>query len=304
MDMRQLRYFLAIAEEGQITRAAKRLHMAQPPLSKQLKLLEQELGVQLVERMGRMLRLTEAGRTLQLRAEKIIGLMDSTVSEIAEHHTGVRGTISIGTVASTGATLLPERIKSFHHSYPMVYFQLWEGDTNRITQLLESRVIDVGLVRLPIENTKKYDMLQLPIEPLMAAIGPAWSDGDDDSPIRLSDLADLPILLLRRQHGSFIYEQFLEACKQKGFEPHVLCESSDIMTLLALTESGVGITIVPKSAINLRASTSLHFREIIHPSLESTAAVIWLSNRFLSTPARRFIETFSTIERDGEMPIP
>ncbi|MGG3989038.1 LysR family transcriptional regulator [Bacillus smithii] len=80
MDIRQLRYFLTIAEEGQITRAAKRLHMAQPPLSQQLKLLEQELGVQLVERMGRMVRLTEAGRILQLRAEQIIGLVDSTVS--------------------------------------------------------------------------------------------------------------------------------------------------------------------------------------------------------------------------------
>ncbi|MEJ9212692.1 LysR family transcriptional regulator [Bacillus smithii] len=295
MDIRQLRYFLTIAEEGQITRAAKRLHMAQPPLSQQLKLLEQELGVQLVERMGRMVRLTEAGRILQLRAEQIIGLVDSTVSEISEHHKGLRGTISIGTVASTGVTLLPERIRSFHQSYPMVYFQLWEGDTHRITELLESRVIEVGLVRLPIDHAKKYNMLHLPTEPLMAAIGPAWSEGDDDSPIRLSDLADLPILLLRRQHGTFIYEQFLEACKQSGFEPNVLCESSDIMTLLALAESGVGITIVPKSAINLRASTSLQFREIIEPSLETTAAVIWLKNRFLSTPARRFIETFSTI---------
>jgi DNA-binding transcriptional LysR family regulator len=253
--------------------------------------------------MGRKLKLTEAGCTLQLRAEKIVGLMESTVSEIAEHHRGVRGTISIGTVASTGVTLLPERIRSFHQSYPMVYFQLWEGETNRITQLLESRAIEVGLVRLPIDNTKKYDMLQLPTEPLMAAIGPTLSEGDDDCPIRLSDLADMPILLLRRQHGTFIYEQFLEACKISGFEPHVLCESSDIMTLLALAESGLGITIVPKSAINLRASISLHFREIIQPSLESTAAIIWLRNRSLSTPARRFIETFSTIERDDEMPM-
>lgn len=295
MDIKQLRYFLTIAEEGQITRAAKRLHMAQPPLSQQLKLLEQELGVQLVERMGRTLRLTEAGLNLRVRAEQIIGLVESTVSEIAEHHKGIRGTISIGTVASTGVTLLPERIRTFHQSYPMVYFQLWEGDTHRITELLESRVIEVGIVRLPIDNLKKYNMLQLPTEPVMAAIGPAWSAGGDNSPIRLSELANLPILLLRRQHGTFIYEQFLEACRQSGFEPNVLCESSDIMTLLALAEAGVGITIVPKSAINLRASTSLKFREIIEPSLETTAAVIWLNNRILSTPVRRFIETFSAI---------
>ncbi|WKB35995.1 LysR family substrate-binding domain-containing protein [Terrilactibacillus sp. S3-3] len=158
----------------------------------------------------------------------------------------------------------------------MVHFQLWGGDTHHIMQLLDSKIIEVGIVRLPIDYSKEYDMLQLPTEPFMAAMGPAWSDGDVESPIRLSDLAGLPMLLLRRQQGLFIYEQFLEACERIGFEPYVLCESSDIMTLLALAESGVGITIVPKSAMNLCVSTSLHFREIIQPSLGTTAAVIWL----------------------------
>ncbi|WCK54852.1 LysR family transcriptional regulator [Aneurinibacillus sp. Ricciae_BoGa-3] len=293
MDLRQLKYFLVIAEEGQITRAAKRLHMAQPPLSHQLKLLEQELGVQLVERMGRTVKLTEAGRTLQRRAEQMVGLMQRTVSEMEEHHAGVRGTLSIGTVPSTGVTLLPQRIRSFYDSYPSVYFQLWEGDTHRIMQLLESRVIEVGLVRLPIESTKMYEMVLLPIEPLVVAMNTTGKHGGDDTPIRLSDLANFPMMLLRRQHGMFIYEQFMKACEFAGFQPHILCESDDIMTLLALAESGTGITIVPKSAMNLRSTTTLQFREIIEPSLESTAAVVWLRNRFLSTPARRFVEMFS-----------
>jgi LysR family transcriptional regulator, salicylic acid-responsive activator of bsdBCD len=293
MDVRQLRYFLAIAEEGQITRAAKRLHMAQPPLSHQLKLLEQELGIQLVERMGRKLRLTEAGHTLRRRAEQIVGLMEVTVSEIQEHDAGVRGTLSIGTVATTGSTLLPERIRTFHQRYPMVYFQLWEGDTHHITQLLESRAIEVGLVRLPIDNTKNYDMIRLSTEPLVVAISHNWNQGDNDSPIQLSDLADLPLMLLRRQQGLFIYEQIVEACQLAGFEPRVLCEGTDIMTLLTLAEAGVGITIVPKSAMSLRTGTTLQFREIIEPPLKSTAAVVWLRNRFLSTPARQFIEMLS-----------
>ncbi|WKB37197.1 LysR family transcriptional regulator [Terrilactibacillus sp. S3-3] len=116
-----------MAEEGQITRAAKRLHMAQPPLSQQLKLMEQELGVQLVERTGRTLRLTEAGRSLQLRAEQIVSLMDSTVSEMAEHHKGVRGTISIGTVESAGVALLPERIDLFIIASLWSIFSYGEG---------------------------------------------------------------------------------------------------------------------------------------------------------------------------------
>lgn len=294
MDLRQLRYFLKIAEEGQITRAAKRLHMAQPPLSHQLKLLEQELGVQLVERMGRKLKLTEAGQSLQRRAEQIVGLMDATVSEMKEYDTGVRGTLSIGTVASAGAALLPDRIRAFHDSYPSIYFQLWEGDTYRITQLLESRVIEVGLVRLPVDNLSQYNIIHLHTEPLVAAMSPTWFEGVNDDPIRLSDLADIPLLLLRREQGTFIYQQFVGACEKAGFEPRVLCESADIMTLLTLAEAGVGVTIVPKSAISLRTGTTLHFREISKPSLESTAAVVWLRNRFLSTPAQRFIDMFSS----------
>ncbi|MCL6445872.1 MAG: LysR family transcriptional regulator [Alicyclobacillus sp.] len=293
MDLRQLRYFLTIAEEGQITRAAKRLHMAQPPLSHQLKLLEQELGVQLVERMGRKIKLTAAGNTLRHRAEQIVGLMELAVSEIQEHEAGVRGILSIGTVATTGATLLTESIRVFHQHYPMVHFQLWEGDTNHITQLLERREIEVGLVRLPIENTTAYDMIRLSPEPLVAAISRNWEQGNHNSPIRLAELSDLPLLLLRRQQGMFIYEEIVEACRLAGFEPRVLCEGADINILLTLAEVGVGITIVPKSAINLRTGSALQFREIIDPSLKSTAAVIWLRNRFLSTPAREFINILS-----------
>jgi LysR family transcriptional regulator, salicylic acid-responsive activator of bsdBCD len=293
MDLRQLRYFLTIAEEGQITRAAKRLHMAQPPLSHQIKLMEQELGVQLFERMGRKIKLTSAGNTLRHRAEQIAGLMELTVSEIQEHAAAVRGTLSIGTVATTGATLLPERIRVFNQRYPKVYFQLWEGDTNRITHLLRSRAIELGLVRLPIENTKIYDMIQLPSEPLMAAISRNWEQGGNNSPIRLADLSDLPLMLLRRQQGLFIYDEIVEACQSAGFEPHVLCESTNIMTLLTLAEAGVGATIVPKSAMNLCTDTTLQFREIINPSLASTAVVISLRNRFLSTPAREFINMLS-----------
>lgn len=293
MDVRQLRYFLAIAEEEQITRAAKRLHMAQPPLSHQLKLMEQELGVQLFERMGRKIKLTAAGNSLRHRAEQIVGLMELTVLEIREYDAGVRGILSIGTVATTGATLLPERIRAFNQRYPMVYFQLWEGDTNRITLLLESRAIEVGLVRLPIENTTMYNMIRLPTEPLMAAISRDWKQGANNNPIRLAELSDLPLMLLRRQQGLFIYEEIVEACQSSGFEPHVLCEGADIMTLLTLAEAGVGVTIVPKSALNLRNDINLQFREITDPPLVSTAAVIWLRHRLLSTPAREFIDMFA-----------
>src|SRR5690625_560482 len=117
MDIRQLRYFLAIAKEGQITRAAKTLNMEQPPLSRQLKLMEQELGVTLFERTGRELKLTEEGRVLQKKAKSIIHQLNDAMTEIQEINQGVRGTLSIGSVFSC-VSLLPEKIKHFREMYP------------------------------------------------------------------------------------------------------------------------------------------------------------------------------------------
>lgn len=150
MDIRQLRYFITIAEEGNITKAARRLHIAQPPLSQQLKLLEEELGVKLVERGSRQIQLTDAGKILRHRAEQVVELVDSTIKELKDFNEGLQGTLSVGTVPSSGSTLLPERIYNFHENYPGVSFQIWEGDTYRILDLLNNGVIEIGIVRTPI----------------------------------------------------------------------------------------------------------------------------------------------------------
>ena len=126
MDIRQLRYFLAIAEEGQISKAARRLNIAKPPLSQQLKMLEQELGVILIERGARQIRLTDAGRLLQERATKLLEFLSATTSELKDMSSGAKGSLSIGAVASAGASFLPERVRQFHQRYPDVTFQFWD----------------------------------------------------------------------------------------------------------------------------------------------------------------------------------
>lgn len=291
MDIRQLRYFLTIAEEGTITKAAKRLHMAQPPLSQQLKFMENELGVRLIERVGRSIRLTEAGESLKRRSEQILELVETTVTELKGLEEGLRGKLSIGTVASSGATILLERIRTFHNRYPDVCFKIWEGDTYRITELLETRVIELGLVRFPVESSR-FNILRLTTEPLLAVMSRDWDCGKFEKDVRMADLANKPLMLIRREYGSSIYEMIMEAYRQAGLEPVVLCESNDIMTLLMWAEAGVGMTIVPESAMQLRPNTQLKAKRIIEPSLETTTAVIWLRERYLSTAARRFLELF------------
>lgn len=287
MDIRQLRYFLAIAEEGQISGAAKRLHIAQPPLSQQLKLMEAELGVQLVERTNRNTRLTEAGRALRHRAEQIIDLMNITTKEIQAIDEGAKGTLALGTIASLGSTLLPGWISSFHAGYPGIDFLLWEGETERIIDLLSNGVIEIGLVRLPVDPAV-LESIPLPKEPLVAAMNSKWAIAGDN-PIPIAELAGKP-LLIHRRHMAMI----TKSCREAGFEPVILCKADDPRSMLAWADAGIGIAIATSSMARLLASRDLHYREIVAPGLETAAAVVWMRNRYLSIAARHFLQLFST----------
>lgn len=293
MDLRDIRYFLAIAEEGTITRAAERLHMAQPPLSRQLKQLEDKLGTQLVERGRKNIQLTDAGRLLYNRAEHLLEMFESTVQEVAELNKGASGTLKIGTITSSGATLLPQWIRKFHTQYPGINFQLWEGDTQRITELLKSGVIEIGIVRFPFDSTICQSIC-LPEEPFVAAMHRTmYQCGKRPEAIDLAELADQPLMLHRR------YEAMVaEHCRQAGFEPRIVCKSDDIMPILVWADAGIGVTIVPKSAVGLIPSSNLIYKEISVPSLITSAAVIWLQNHYLSASARYFLQLF-TRERQG-----
>lgn len=286
MDIKQLNYFLAIAEERQITRAAKRLHMAQPPLSQQLKLMEEELNVRLVKREKRGILLTEAGHLLHKRATHILELMQTTTKELKELDEGQTGTLSIGAVASAGTTFLPFRIVNFHKKYPKINFQLWEGDTNRILDLLNTRIIEIGIVRT-VFDAKMYHSVNLPTEPMVIAMTKEWNPmGNNTQHIQLKELADTPLLLHRSNE-----KMILECCERNGFEARILCRGDDVRSLLVWADAGLGIAIVPRSAVGLVPSNKLLYKEISESSLEIRIAIIWLRNHYLSAPTRNFLES-------------
>lgn len=286
MDIRQLRYFITIAEEGNITKAARRLHIAQPPLSQQLKLLEEELGVKLVERGSRKIQLTDAGKILRHRAEQVVELVDSTVKELKDFNEGLQGTLSVGTVPSSGSTLLPERIYNFHESYPGVTFQIWEGDTYRILDLLNNGVIEIGIVRTPI-NSEFFEIIYLPDEPMVVATRGDRYWEEEQKSICLEELKDKPLIIDRR-----FEKMIVDSCEKSGFEPKILCKSDDARSILLWADTGIGIAIVPKAAMGLIPSTNLKYKEIDESSLETQTAIIWMKNRYLSSAAKHFLETF------------
>ncbi|WMM26361.1 LysR family transcriptional regulator [Tissierella sp. MB52-C2] len=289
MDLRQLKYFLTIAEEGQITSAAKKLNMAQPPLSQQLKLLEEELGVKLVERGSRHVKLTDAGKILMNRARQILELSNSVVKEIDDFSKGLKGTLSIGTVSSSGETLLSGRISEFRKEHSGIKFEIYEGNTFALIDLLNKGIIEVGIARTPF-NALNFECKYAKAEPMIAAIPKECYWGPTGSTASVSELKDKPLIIYRRfEH--LIYE----TCMEHGFEPEIFCKNDDARTTLLWANAGLGIAIVPKSAFELAANRNLLYKEIESEKLKTQIAAIWVKDRYISPIALKFIESFGSV---------
>lgn len=289
MDLRQLVYFLAIADEGNITRAAEKLHIAQPPLSQQLKLLEEEFGVVLIERNTRKIQITDAGRLLQNRAKQILELTEKTVKELKDLKEGLQGTLSIGTIASAGETLLPSRIQSFHKEYPGVDFRIREGGTLEILELIKSGVVEIGIIRTPLTQDI-FEYINLPNEPMVAGALEHLFRESNKGCMDLTELEGRPLLMHNRYANNIE-----EACRKAGFEPRVICRIDDTRFILNWAYTGMGIAIIPRDMMGLLPNVKLDFREIQEESLVTRTVIIWLKNSYLSTPAKHFLETFSNI---------
>jgi LysR family transcriptional regulator, salicylic acid-responsive activator of bsdBCD len=296
VDIKQLRYFKAIVQEGQITRAAKKLHMAQPPLSQQLKLMEQELGVPLIERQGKRLELTKAGKVLYDRALPLLQSLEDVLTEVKETHEGLRGTLSFGTVKSFFSNLL-EPIQMYKKKYPAVSFQIREGDSFLLGEYLKKREIEFAVIRLPMDMYE-FSSIHLNKEPFVAVMPESWlSDKWNESSIQLTELQSKPLLLLHRLSGVGQFEMIVEECKKHGFEPIIACECPDVNILLTLASVGIGAAIVPKSTLHTLEVTNVKVLEIVDFTAMAESAVIWMKDRYMSKSAELMIEQ---IERYSE----
>ena len=290
MDIRQLRYFYTIAKEGKITKAAQKLHMAQPPLSQSLKALESELGVMLLERNGRIMELTEAGMVLYKKSETLFQHFDETVTEVKETGTGLKGKLSIGCVKSC-FSYIPLQMRLFRERYPHITFELREGDTYRLAELLENRDIDLAIVRLPLEM-KALSHYSLPNEKYVAVLPEKWVDNTDETSISMQGLADIPLLLLHRISGIGQYEIVMNQFEKFGLEPNIICECPDVDMILELVNEGIGATVIPKSALSNLHLPRVKMLDLKDAEIISKSAVIWLKDRYLSKSASRFIKLF------------
>lgn len=289
MDIRQLLYFTTIAEEGSISAAAKKLHLSQPPLSYQMKLLEEELHLPLIERSARGIALTEAGRVLYKRAQGILELSELTRKEMLAMASGFTGTLHIGTVSSSGASLLGWRIPAFHQKYPQIGFAIHEGNTFELMEMLESRLIELAIVRTPFHNDQ-LNCLYLSPEPMIAAGAASFFPAGMPSgqPISLELLGHAPVILYRR------FEKILlSLCEQKGITPQVFCIADDARTTLMWAEAGLGVAVVPQSAYRIMPHHNMVYGELSEEDLHTRIAAVCKKGCSLSWAAQQFLEIFA-----------
>ncbi|MEP0879766.1 LysR family transcriptional regulator [Funiculus sociatus GB2-M2] len=252
MELRHLHYFIAVAEELHFSRAAQRLHISQPPLSQQIRDLEDELGVKLFERTKRHVQLTEAGKVFLERSYGVLVQLEQAIEATQRIGRGEVGRLAIGFVGSATYTVLPDILSAFRAQFPAVELRLHELTTTQQIQALHDKQVDVGIVRSAIvePGLSVECILQ---ESLVLAL-PATHPFSAQTKVSLSTLADESFILFPAKMGPIFYEQIINMCQQAGFRPKVAQEAVQMQTIIGLVAAGLGIAFVPASLQNFHRS--------------------------------------------------
>ena len=285
MDIRSLQYFITVAEELNITRAAEKLHMSQPPLSAQIKNLEAELDTTLFIRGSRRLKLTESGQLLYRRAKEILSLTEKTQSEIHSMGAGMRGTISIGLVEGMAPDIAAEWFAGFLNSYPDIRFRILDGSTDDLLEKLRTGLIDLAVITSPCDHSLLHSF-RVGEEHLAALMSKAHPLAErEGSEIKISDLRDENIIVpSRKALIETVYKWFREA----SAEPKIVCEMDSYLDAAALAGRMVGISIYPRTAYI--PNDSLVFKELEGEDKKLEYLFVWRKGHPLPSIEKHFID--------------
>lgn len=286
MDIRVLKYFLAVAREKNITRAAETLHIAQPSLSKQIMELERELGKQLIIRGKREISLTEEGILLRKRAEDIVCLVEKTERELSSDSTDISSEIVIG--GNVTQTIM-KAASSMHAQYPNVTFQFYSGDATDVTEQLEHGNLDFAILLQPID-TSKYRYIALPDSSAWGVLmkkGAAYSDSDV---IRKEDLLQMPLILHRR----IGLQQMIADWAQVDCEQLHITATYNVVhgSPVSFVMNNLGYFLVTRDLLSPELDNSVSFHPL-EPKLEVHYNLVWKRGNVFSNAANRFLETIN-----------
>jgi DNA-binding transcriptional LysR family regulator len=264
MELRHLRYFVAVAEERNFTRAAERLHIAQPPLSRQMQQLEETLGVELIEKGSRPLRLTEAGQFFLAHARPLLDQVRD-LKTMTQRVGKLERTLSVGFVASTLYGLLPDIIRRYRERHPEVEVTLHEMTTIEQLKALKEGTIDVGFGRLKSEDPSIRRIL-LREERMVVAVWPGHRLAEREGGVRLMELINEPLLVYPKAPRPSFADQVLAAFNEANLTPDHVTEVRELQIAMGLVAAGQGIAIVPESV------QGMHHRHVVYRALEDKHA--------------------------------
>ncbi|MEG4305986.1 LysR family transcriptional regulator [Microcoleus sp. D3_18a_C4] len=285
MELRHLRYFLAVAEELNFTRAAEKLHIAQPPLSQQIQHLEAELGFQLFRRTKRTVHLTAAGQVFFEEAGKILQQVDRAIQLGRQTSRGELGQLTIGFVSSAAHNVVPAILQAFRTRCPAVKLELHELTTNEQLQRLRFGQIDIGFVRPPVEEDGINSEIVFR-EPLIVAL-PETHPAADRTHLELRELSTEPFILFPRSLAPGLYDAIVSLCQQAGFSPIAAQEAIQMQTIVSLVAAEMGVAIVPESMQNFQRSG------VVYKSLPESTCIVAIALIWRSDPTaavQRFLE--------------
>lgn len=264
MELRHLRYFLALAEEGSFTRAAARVGIAQPPLSQQIKDLENEVGAALFRRLPQGAELTDAGRMFLEDAKLAVAIAERAKQSARRAERGEIGRLVLGWTPSAAFNKsVTNTIRRFRARWPEVGLSLEEGTSPRLLEKLIAGEIDAAFIRPGLEDPALVSIRRLADEPLLIAL-PDVHHLAKQRAIAMADLRHEPFIMFHRSVGLSLYDEALQACRDAGFEMNIVQEAPQLASVLNLVAAGIGVSIVPASFARLDLD-GLVFREIDGP---------------------------------------
>ncbi|NNC22560.1 LysR family transcriptional regulator [Salinisphaera sp. USBA-960] len=284
MELRQLRYFVAVAEEKHFGRAAARMHISQPPLSMQIRHLEEGLGVLLLDRHTRKVMLTNAGRTFLQYAYRILATVAESEQAVTESDAGLRGRLEVGFISSATLTVLPPALREFRRQYPAVELELKEISSGDQIDALYSGDIQIGLLRLPLQ-ARGLQIEPLRCETLTVALpeNHALAAQPSISPLTL---ADHPLIFFDRQHIPGLHDHIEGLFQNLGREPWIAQHAISLQTIVGLVASDIGLAILPESCHHLRRDG------VVYRPLDATDTETWMALAHPSATDSRLVTHF------------
>ena len=285
LDIRVLQYFLAVAREESITKAAEALRMTQPPLSRQLKDLEEELGKQLLVRGSKKVTLTEDGMLLRKRAEELVDLMEKTKAELTSSHENINGEIYIGCGETESISFLAQAAQNLQKKHPLIHYHIYSGDAERVMEKLDKGLIDFGLLVGQVDISK-YDYIRLPMKDTWGVLMRKDSPLAEKESVSPEDLWDKPLII---SHQTSINNEMFSWLQADISKLNVVATYDLVYNAAQFVKKGFGYVIALDKLINTTGDSNLCFRPLF-PALDAELCIVWKKYQVLSRASNTFLQ--------------